>query len=182
MRDLRAFRTAAIAALLAAAVGCASLTVKQRASQTHQTIRQVLNAIDDLELAICQPAQAEPGHCTNPANLITDAQHQEVSRVLVQAFEADIKVGRAIIAWQPCLPNLDPAAPCVPTPPPTDLATLRGYVDQVKGVVLALAPSQKAKDLLELVSSVLAMVDEMTASFARRVAVALRTQEVAWTR
>lgn len=83
--------------------GCASTPIKAKVSATHQTVREAIVAVDELERQLCAPDPAQVNHCTAPSASavgLTDAKHQEISRALARAFDKDIKVAAAIIAWR----------------------------------------------------------------------------------
>lgn len=103
------------AALVLLVAGCASVPLKQKVSATHQTLHQALVSADDLERALCAPDPAAVNHCTSPSAPsigLTDAVHQDISRKFVKAYENDLRLSAALIAWKAG----DPA--------PKDLVTL----------------------------------------------------------
>lgn len=147
-------RSLLIIAAIVFAVSCASLSVKQRVSATHQTVRGALVALDDFERDICRPAPPpNSNRCTATPAILTDAQHQEISRKFVQAFDQDIRIGQAIIAWVPG------------QPPPSDLPSLQSTVGEIRKVVEALTPSPKVAEFLNKVDAVIAKVRELVLSF-----------------
>lgn len=143
-----------IVAALVFAISCASLSVKQRASATHQTVRGALVALDDFERDICRPAAPPKSNtCTATPAILTDAQHQELSRKFVQALDQDIRIGQAIIAWVPG------------QPPPSDIPSLQSTVGEIRKVVETLTPSPKVAEFLNRVDAAIAKVRELLLSF-----------------
>lgn len=121
-KTLSRFAIALLAIALSSACATGALSVKQQTSTVHRGVHAALSAIDDTEIILCAPAQATPWTCTRKPPLVTDAQHQQLSKLLRDAYDADIKLGYAIIAWQPNMP----------TPP--ELATLTAILDQIAAV------------------------------------------------
>ncbi len=113
-----------------------SLPLKQQVSAVHLTVHQTLVALDDAERAYCKPSPAQPNHCTATPVVVSDANHQKLSGYFVSAYEADKKVGTAIIAWQPNAPL------------PTDLPTLFDDARQTLATVTSFAPQAGASSLV----------------------------------
>lgn len=129
--------------------GCASVPLKQKVSEAHQTVRQALVAIDDAEVAACQPSGDAPNHCTSPAAAtigLTDAKHQQLSRLLADAFDKDAKVSAALIAWK------------AGDPMPTDLPTLLADANGALTVAQSFAPSSP---ILAKVQSLLSALTQL---------------------
>ena len=143
----------ALTCVLVVSAACASLSVKQKASNAHLSVRQALVAVDELERGICLPNPAAVNTCTAKPVVITDAQHQQVSRLLAQAFAADARVGEAIIAWVPG------------TPTPTDLISLQTYVNQVQAIANALPVNPKVSELIARVQALLDAIVAANAAF-----------------
>jgi uncharacterized protein YceK len=136
----------AVLAIVALA-GCASVPVKQKASETHQALRTALTSADDLERALCGMTPAAPNHCTTTAAAtvgLTDAVHQDVSRRFAHAYEADQKVAAALIAWKAG----DPA--------PADLA---GLLADAQAALVAVKPLTGSGQ--QLTGKVQAWLDEV---------------------
>jgi hypothetical protein len=129
----------AVVIFIVATLGCASgLKLKRRVSQAHLTAHSLIMTLDVLEDAACKPDPAPAdNHCTAVPVILTDAQHQRFSQLLAQAAEADARVGRVIILWNP------------DTPKPTDLASLTALAQQIKAIAEELAPSSKAVEILK---------------------------------
>ncbi len=85
-------------------ISCASVPLKQKVSSGHQAVHESLVLLDDAERAVCKPfPPPESNKCSSPTAValgLTDAKHQEFSRALVKAFDADVKASVAIIAWK----------------------------------------------------------------------------------
>lgn len=139
--------------LAIAAVSCAGLSVKQKAHNAHMSVRSALVAVDEFERGMCQPAPAAVNTCTAKPVLITDQQHQQVSRLLREAFEADARLGAAIIAWKPGAPV------------PTDLPSLEQLVTQLEQIALALSPTSAAAELITRVRALVSAVATTSAAF-----------------
>jgi len=140
-------RTAAIVALTVA-VACASLSVKQQALAAHQTAHSAIVAIDDFERTVCKPNPPPADNtCSAVPRVLTDDQHQRVSAAIVRAYEADIRVGRAIILWQPGQPA------------PAALPALQAAVQEVETIVHELAPGSARVD--ELFARAQALVERV---------------------
>lgn len=138
------------------AVSCASLSVKQRASNTHQIVHASLLAVDDSERLVCLPAPPPKSNtCTREPRLITDAKHQEVSRLLDQAYEVDIRLSRAIIAWVPGQPV------------PSDIASLSALANQIKAIAATLQPSGEVSGWIAKADEWLKALDALNISFRR---------------
>jgi hypothetical protein len=137
------------------AVSCASLSVKQSVSAAHQTVRGTLVALDDFERSLCQPAPAPKSNtCTANPRIVTDAQHQQISRAFVTAYEQDIRIGQAIIAWVPGQPI------------PSDIPSLQATVGEIRKVVETLSPSPKVTEFFAKVDAVIAQIQDLIRKFA----------------
>lgn len=150
---MQTLRKIVVVGVLVASAACASLSVKQKASQAHLSVRQGLIAVDELERGICQPNPLAVNTCTANPRIITDAQHQEVSRLLADAFRADARVGQAIIAWAPG------------TPAPSDLVSLQTYVNQVQAIAEVLQPNPQTTELIARVKALLDAIVAANAAF-----------------
>jgi len=131
-------------AVLSMAVACASLPLKQRVSQTHQTVREAIVAVDEAERLLCGPMPApNENRCASPTAAaigLTDAKHQAISRTLAQAYEADVRVGAAIVAWR------------AGDPPPADLDALLARAQETLSVAATVADSTFASKAQTLVA------------------------------
>jgi hypothetical protein len=152
--------------MMVVVAGC-HLTTKQRISQAHQTVRAILVTADDAELVACAPDPMQLSHCTNPLHLITDAQHVKFSDAMVTAYIEDIKVGQAIIAWKPCLPE-SPVGQCLPTPVPSTIGELRAAVTQIQAVAQAFGPSAQVNNILASIAEALVGVDRIVLALTTR--------------
>lgn len=141
-----------LALALTLSTNCASVSLKQKVSETHQTVRTALVAIDDAEAAACQPAADAPNHCTSPAAAtigLTDAKHQQLSRLLADAFDKDAKVSAALIAWK------------AGDPMPTDLPTLLADANGALTVAQSFAPSSPILAKVQSLLSALAQLQSV---------------------
>jgi len=150
--------------------GCAhALNAKQQASQAHQTVHAALTTLDDYERTVCQPNPAAVNHCQRVPVIIPDAKHQEFSRAMVSAYDLDKKVGLAIIAWKPCLPNTGVnGIPCTPTPIPTDVTSLRATVEQLITIGTSFrTPSPDIQKYIDLARAVLNPLADIEAALRK---------------
>ena len=150
------------ALLLATSAMTCSLTAKEKVSRGHLTVHAALIAADDYERQICVPNPTATNLCTSPLKIITDAQHQAFSRLLVQAYDADIRIGRAIIAWQPGMPV------------PTDVASLKDFTMQALAIANALAPSPQMTTFTANVNAILVAINDIMLAFASKLPVAVQ--------
>jgi hypothetical protein len=137
---------------LATLVACASIPVKQRVSNTHQAMHQALVLVDDAERTLCQPVPAATNHCGNPAAAsigLTDEKHQAFSRQLAAAYDVDVKVGAAVIAWR------------AGDPVPSDLQTLLSYATQI----LQTANTLTDQPLIDKAQTFLARINTLVQTF-----------------
>lgn len=105
----------AVVSIVLLYASCTSVPLKQKVATTHQTLHTALIAADDLERQLCAPDPARVNHCTSPSAVtigLTDALHQDISRRFVKAYETDLRLSAAIIAWK------------AGDPPPSDLTSL----------------------------------------------------------
>lgn len=142
-----------VIAALVVSTACASLSVKQRVSQSHLTAHSVLVALDRLEEQLCQPKPQAVNQCAANPRVITDAQHQAVSRLIAQAAAADARIGEAIIAWK------------AGTPVPKDVVALKAYALQVQAIARSLEPSGRVSEFIELAVQLLDAVDAIVVGF-----------------
>jgi hypothetical protein len=143
-----------VAAVLVGAAACASVPVKQRVSESHQSVRQSIVAVDDAERAICAPAVPNTNHCTNPAAVtvgLTDAKHQAFSNDLAQAYAYDEKAGAAIIAWH------------AGDPVPSDVTQLLTYAQRALAEATALGDGP----LVDKATALVARVQALAAAFGK---------------
>lgn len=134
--------------------GCASVPAKGKASATHQSVHAAIAAIDDFERSVCQPDKARPTVCTNPAKLITDAQHQAFSKALVAVYRADINVAQAIIDWKPGAPR-------------PDFGQLRAMAQLVFDTVSGFTESPSVARFIQYAKDLIAAVDFIIATFPK---------------
>ncbi len=128
---------------------CSSLPVKQRISQTHQTIHQALVTVDDAEIALCAPKPAAVNTCGNPlaAQLgLTDAKHQSISRTLKSDYDLDRNIGIAMIAWK------------AGDPMPKDVSTLMADAQAILTTANSISDSSFVGKAQALLTHVQAMV------------------------
>lgn len=128
-------RTRIVLATLLLAVGCASIPVKQRVVVGSQAVETVLGAAQDFERAAFAQSTI-PG--------LTAAKHQAFAGALSKAFDAQIKLNTALVAWR----SGEPA--------PATLAELQTDVNDAFAVAQSLLPAGgRAADLLAKVQAVL---------------------------
>lgn len=140
-------------AALVVSTACASLSVKQKVSNAHLTIHAALVAVDDAELAVCQPDPVKPALCTAEPRVISDGLHQRLSGQIASAFAYDAAIGRAIIAWQPN------------SPMPKDLPSLKLLVEQIRAVVDTLPDSVGKKKILDALVTVAEAIEAVSRAF-----------------
>jgi hypothetical protein len=145
---MKPYRFAPIVLALALLTGCASTQIKQKVSAGHQTVRAAIVSVDDLERRLCEPAPTQPNHCTATGAAavgLTDAKHQEISRALAKAYDSDVKVSAAIIAWR----SGDP----MPKDLPTLLADANDTLLAIQPIAGQSSLYAKATDLLKRVAA-----------------------------
>jgi hypothetical protein len=142
-------KLALVLVLLGGLTACASVPVKQKATQTLTTAETLLGQAQDTERALCSLTQnpAEPiTHCDNPvANLVglTDATHQQIARAFFVAFNDQSKAATALLAWQ------------AGQPVPTSLTQLVADVTATLSVVKSLSSNGPVNQTISTLQAVL---------------------------
>ena len=129
------------------ALGCASLSVKEKATNTYLSVHYSLLAIDDIERLLCQPDPVAVNHCTAVPAILTDAAHQRTQGLLAGAYAVDVRIATALQAWVPG------------TPIPTDLTTLRLYLLQVQAIAESLTNNAQVTAYLQVIMDTLLTID-----------------------
>lgn len=132
-------------------MGCASMPIKAKVSAGHQILRDAVVAFDETERALCRPDPVTPSHCTAVPAVVTDVQHQAISKTLVKVFETDKTLSAAIIAWR------------AGDPIPADVPTLVADTIEAFNVAASFAPSNSP--LVAQARAVLIQVAALVALF-----------------
>ena len=134
---------------------CASLKTKDQLSRATQSVYATLQTLDALETNVCKPATPPNSNlCTATPRILTDRDHQAISRYLAQAYGANEQALRLLAAWDPS------------TPKPTNLPSARIYLEQIKSLLQAIP--QAPPEIAQLLNLVQAVFDAIEASGAIR--------------
>ncbi len=137
-----------------AAPACASLSVKQKAYATHQTMHSALVALDHAERAVCGVDPAAPNHCLASPPVITNAQHQAISTRIIKLYDLDESLSKLIVTWKPGQPV------------PVDVATLQTYVTEIGDLARAIKPGPQTDALIAKATDLSAAAAKLIAAFS----------------
>ena len=147
-------RSRLIVAIVAALVltGCGA-TVKELLVSSYKGTHTLFSAVDDGERTLCfgsttLPPVAQRTHCTAGTPGLTDQKHQDISKALVKAFDAETRLAPALKLWK----QGDPI--------PTDFATAQAESKNV--LALANALSGSSPKVLAWIANIQAWVDSYT--------------------
>lgn len=140
--------------LLVASAGCASLPVKQQATEKLVATERLLATAQDTERALCSPTadKSKPiTHCDGSVAAtvgLTDARHQATASAFAIAFTAQVKAATALRAWK------------AGDPPPTDVATLSADITAALTLAKQLSGSP---DVQKIATTLQQAIDTVTA-------------------
>lgn len=121
---MRTTRVAVVAVLAACLMAACSSNPKARVVTAHQSVEIGLGALQDAERAAYASG-------TVPA-LTKDVHEQKISPAFVKAFDTQLKVGAALLAWRPG------------TTPPVGYDEWVASIENVANVMKAVSPKNSA--------------------------------------
>ena len=134
-----------LALVLILLTSCASIPIKQRATQSLAGTQQLLIAAQDAERQLCNAAAyakdpaAPITTCEGPsaaAVQLTTERHRAIARALAQAFDAHVMASVALQAWR------------AGDPVPTGLSEITAAVREALAVVRQLLPGSSETTLI----------------------------------